>query len=150
MGDNKKERSKIFNKINRKLNIFRAKYRVAYKKRKFYKNVGIFCIRLIPSIILQKKALVNKIDEMCKIYDFDNSIYAGNYLGAWGEREIMKREWFGVPTPMQFEDMQINVPEFYGEYLTKLYGDYMTPPPKEKQITHHDYIYENLNEPYIK
>lgn len=27
----------------------------------------------------------------------------------------------------------------YDEHLTRLYGDYMTPPPKEKQASHHNY-----------
>ncbi len=141
---------KYYIRVLRKINLFRAKYGVSHKKRKFHKNLAIFCVRIIPSFILSKSKLISKINKLCSKNDFENSAYVGNFMGVWKDREIMKNEWFGVPTPMQFEDMQINVPEFYGEYLTKMYGDYMTPPPKEKQITHHDYIYENLNEPYIK
>ena len=32
-----------------------------------------------------------------------------------------------------------NTPDYYEEYLGNLYGDYMKLPPKEKQVSHHDF-----------
>ena len=37
----------------------------------------------------------------------------------------------------KFENYEFFIPEGYHEYLTGVYKDYMTPPPKEKQVTHH-------------
>lgn len=38
---------------------------------------------------------------------------------------------------MNFEGHKLRGPVGYDEILTKQYGDYMTPPPVEKQVTHH-------------
>lgn len=38
---------------------------------------------------------------------------------------------------LPFEDTKILVPIGYHEYLVQMYGDYMTPPPIEKQVSHH-------------
>ena len=35
----------------------------------------------------------------------------------------------------------------YDEYLTMVFGDYMTPPPADKQKPHHDVAYLDLNTP---
>ena len=35
-----------------------------------------------------------------------------------------------------FVDREFNIPKNYDAYLTRFYGDYMTPPSKEHQITH--------------
>lgn len=39
----------------------------------------------------------------------------------------------------KFEDVSFYITESYDELLSLCYGDYMTPPPKEKQITHHSF-----------
>ena len=38
---------------------------------------------------------------------------------------------------MPFEDMMLPVQEDYDAYLTQMFGDYMTPPPPEKQVGLH-------------
>jgi lipopolysaccharide cholinephosphotransferase len=35
----------------------------------------------------------------------------------------------------------------YDEYLTMVFGNYMTEPPKEEQVPHHDIAYLDLNSP---
>ena len=41
---------------------------------------------------------------------------------------------------LTFEGREFTVPYDYDAVLTKTYGDYMTPPPKEKQIPVHTYV----------
>lgn len=62
------------------------------------------------------------------------------------ERSLFKAEWFEKTIRVPFEDFDIPIPADYQEYLTTAYGDYMTPPPVEKQITHHSHYYLNLQE----
>ena len=50
-----------------------------------------------------------------------------NIWGAWGLREVMDAEWFGEGVRKPFGDMECLVPSEWDKYLTKLYGDYMTP-----------------------
>ena len=39
----------------------------------------------------------------------------------------------------KFETIELPGPKDYNFYLTQMYGDYMTLPPIEKQVTHHAY-----------
>lgn len=50
---------------------------------------------------------------------------------------IIKHEWISELTLHKFEDTEFYIPIGYDKLLTACYGDYMTPPPVEKQITHH-------------
>ena len=61
------------------------------------------------------------------------------YLGFFYGRKnaIIRKEWFGTPLYVPFENISFPVPEKYDLYLTKMFGDYMTPPPKSKQVPMH-------------
>lgn len=54
------------------------------------------------------------------------------------ERETYEKEWFTSWHYVPFEDTQIRICDHYDEYLTRLFGDYMTPPPPEKRTPHHN------------
>lgn len=60
--------------------------------------------------------------------------YSGSY-GYW--REKVKREWLIETIDFDFEGYRLPIPRFYNEYLTSIYGDYMTLPPKEKRNNRH-------------
>lgn len=57
------------------------------------------------------------------------------------EKQTMPKEFYGNPTPIVFENTTFNAPEKLNEYLTQLYGDYMTLPPMEKRKAHHEGYY---------
>ncbi len=50
---------------------------------------------------------------------------------------VYKKEWHESFIEVPFEDMTAKIPGGYDELLTNAYGDYMTPPPKEKQVPGH-------------
>lgn len=52
--------------------------------------------------------------------------------------KVFRTEWFENTIDVPFENTYIKVPSAYDEYLSLLYGDYMTPPPPEKRILAHD------------
>lgn len=62
------------------------------------------------------------------------------------ERSLFKSEWFKSSIRVPFEDFEIPIPIGFDEYLSTCYGDYMTPPPIEKQVSHHSHYYLNLKE----
>lgn len=62
------------------------------------------------------------------------------------EQSLFKAQWFEKTIRVPFEDFEISIPAGYHEYLTTAYGDYMTPPPVEKQISNHPHYYLNLKE----
>ena len=117
------------------------------KGRKLYKNAGVALFRIIPGN--PKKNLVRLV-EACKKYDYDECTYIANLLGAWGEKEIMPKEYLGKPTLYKFEDIEIFGVEKFDEYLTNVYGNWRQPPPPEKQISHHDFAYIDLEKSYLK
>ena len=55
------------------------------------------------------------------------------------EKEVFPVETFGKPVYVKFEDSEFPVPADYHYVLDKTYGDYMTPPPVEKQIAKHSF-----------
>lgn len=62
------------------------------------------------------------------------------------EHSLFMADWFKKSIRVPFEDFEISIPEGYHEYLSLCYGDYMTLPPIEKQISHHSHYYLNLKE----
>lgn len=44
---------------------------------------------------------------------------------------------YGKPKYLPFEDTKLPVPEFYDEYLTQFFGNYMQLPPVEKRVAPH-------------
>lgn len=62
------------------------------------------------------------------------------------EKEMFKKEWFHKYIYMEFENIKVRIPYMYDEYLTQLFGDYMTPPPEDKRISTHCHYYLNLRE----
>ena len=65
--------------------------------------------------------------------------WVSNLHSPWGEREIVPAACFADRKEYTFEGRTYFGPADYNTYLSTLYGDYMTPPPPEKQITHHSF-----------
>lgn len=60
------------------------------------------------------------------------------------EKEVCEPSWFEDGVEVPFEDYTIRVPKDYHAYLTHMYGDYMTPPPIAKQVSHHNLYFMDL------
>lgn len=61
------------------------------------------------------------------------------------EKEVFRKEWFEDYVEMPFESIMIRVPIGYHELLSQVFGDYMKLPPKDKQVSHHNCFYMNLD-----
>lgn len=74
-------------------------------------------------------------------YDVDKSEYIGvSTFPHYGYGECVKGSSFLKITKRPFEGILFSTPDNYDEYLSNLYGDYMKMQPKEKQVTHHDFV----------
>ncbi len=67
------------------------------------------------------------------------------YTGTSQEKDIFRSEWFEGSIPFPFEDTCIDAPLGFDKFLTAMFGDYMTPPPSEMQVSHHALFYYNLD-----
>lgn len=147
IGNSAEEAESNFKEINRLNTLTVLKVAGFRKGRKFYKNLGVALFRLVP---LNVNKMLKKIVKKCPTYSFDESLYCGNLVGNWGKREIVPRDVMGSPTLYEFENMRVYGAEKPDEYLTSLYGDWRKLPPKEKQITHHDFLMCDLSKSYLE
>lgn len=77
--------------------------------------------------------------EFLEKYDFDKSDYVGVLGTAYGERDATTRAVYDSTCRMPFEDIEVNVPVGYHEYLDNLYGkDWMQLPDESKRQSHHN------------
>ncbi len=140
---------------------------IAKKRRIYSKKVDLFYIsannhpfkvvrdllcrgELMKSFwLIFQKLLLNNIHPLLKKYIV---LHSGKREGEWlvaytgtsGEKDIFRSEWFDGAISYQFEDTYINVPSGYDNFLTAMFGDYMTLPPIEEQKSHHALFYYNL------
>lgn len=78
---------------------------------------------------------------LLRAHEFGDAGMVGYTWSAWNlPRLIFPKEWFSDYVLMPFEDTQIRMPVGYHKYLTQQFGDYMTVPPPDQQITHRGFI----------
>ncbi len=67
------------------------------------------------------------------------------YGGSYGyEKSNFPKEWFADGVNVPFEDFSVCLPLQYDLYLKRVFGDYMTPPPIEKRVSHHYHYFIDL------
>lgn len=71
-------------------------------------------------------------------YDFDESKYVGVLGTDYGERDCTLRDVYQTTLRMNFEDIMVNVPGGYQEYLTNLYGNWNQLPDESKRKPHNN------------
>ena len=77
--------------------------------------------------------------EFLEKYDFDKSDYVGVLATAYQERDCTTRKVYDATIRMPFEDIEVNVPVGYKEYLDNLYGkDWMELPEESKRVSSHN------------
>ena len=110
-------------------------------------------LRGIFNIILKifgRKRILKYTTKRCFKYDTNNCEYWCSIAdGDSYEQNKMKRNIYGKPKYIDFEDTKLPVPEKTDEYLKSIYGDYMKIPSKEQiKAREHTPCYLNLNLPY--
>lgn len=104
--------------------------------RTLVKFIAIPVARCICSVVNLNEIVTKRAMK----YDVDQSKYIGvSSFPHYGYRECVKGSSFLKITKRPFEGILFNTPDNYDEYLSNLYGDYMKLPPKEKQVTHHNF-----------
>lgn len=119
------------------------------KRRSLKKNLAVLFGRVVSPLFVKKAKLEKKIDEICRRYDFDESAYVSNLIGGSGHKGIVLREYFGKPTLITFEGIEVYGLENPDAYLTAMYGAYMELPPEEKRVSLHDSEEVDLSKSYL-
>lgn len=73
-------------------------------------------------------------------YKYGMTKNVGITVIVWNRHfEQSSAESFAERMRFKFEDGEFWGPKGYDEYLTKTYGDYMTPPPDKNRVSHHSF-----------
>ncbi len=79
---------------------------------------------------------IRKLDKLSKKYDYETATYVGVLEGRAGYKEAMLKENLEPAILVDFWGKKFYAMANYHEYLTNLYGDYMTPP--ENPVSRHE------------
>lgn len=116
-----------------------AKYYLCYQLsiRTFESASIIKKMMMLLSMPMRIRCIRHWIIGQIEKYNDDSEYYGSFYFRTRFVTAFTKKEVFGKPLLKQFENLLLPVPEKYDEYLTQMFGDYMTPPPVEKQVGLH-------------
>lgn len=111
------------------------------------KNLQSIIIHLIARLSFKSsQQFLIECDSIAQKYGYDTSPYLGQYFSVYSHyKEMYPRDVFDETEIIDFEGIEVRCIKQRDKYLTIMYGDYMTPPPPEKRVTHHFIYYINLD-----
>ena len=116
-----------------KLDVITTVRREGLKGRDFKTRVVYFLTRWIPV-----KCFFRWETKLMTRFENTDAKYYLNYGSRYSlVKETIAINEFEPYAQMEFEGKMYNVPNNWDLYLSRIYGDYMTLPPKEKRITHY-------------
>lgn len=80
-------------------------------------------------------AVAKELDEFAASNPIEEEKPLGQVIWGYGPRETMPYKLLEV-CDLPFEGGMFHAPRIYDEYLTAIFGDYMTPPPANERIAH--------------
>lgn len=84
------------------------------------------------------KELKEKYEAISKRYNKKQTEYVVAVGGSYGyKKEVIRFTWISQIEELEFEGHLFKAPKGYKDYLTNLYGDYMTPPSIDKRSNRH-------------
>ena len=136
---------KHYKKTNMSIGFYRyllsLKNAATKKKRVLWKKIVIALGQFLLKPI-SRTYILDKISTLSQQYltdHDDNFNLADISVYTYGKRELFPLSDFASTVELDFEDLKLSAPVGYDHVLSSMYGDYMKLPPKEKQISHHDY-----------
>ena len=115
-----------------------------FRRRPWRRQLALWLglpLRLIPSFVrkaLARRAL-RRLDGAVSSLGFDAAPFAGVVVWGYGLGEVIPQIGFASGEPVPFEDGVFFAMKGWRKYLTGLYGDYLTLPPPEKRVAHHEF-----------
>lgn len=128
--------SKSFN-LNRLIRL--SKLRPLSLVKKWWKKPIIALLKFLFLPVSSHKLNIAAVEKAIKHVN-STSQYVGLVTDfVFGYQEIQERRIWTEFAPIEFEKHEFMAVKDYDAYLTRVYGDYMTLPPKEQQIPKHDF-----------
>ncbi len=105
-------------------------------------------LTLIPSKKLRYKIWKKAEAEMTKYTKEESDGITELCSGPYYMKKKYPISSFEDALWLPFEETELPIPIGYDDYLKTAFGDYMTPPPVEKQVAHHDAVLLDLEKSY--
>ena len=105
-------------------------------------------LTLIPSKKLRYKIWKKAEAEMTKYTKEESDGITELCSGPYYMKKKYPISSFEDALWLPFEETELPIPVGYDAYLKTAFGDYMTPPPVEKQVAHHDAVLIDLEKSY--
>ena len=96
----------------------------------------LFWLLLRP---VSPRFFANQIEKQIQKYRVENGEYIAFIPSKAKEKEIFPRDMFDELIETPFEHLVLPAPKHFDTVLKQFYDDYMTVPPKEKQIYSHEF-----------
>lgn len=96
----------------------------------------LFWLLLRP---ISPRFFANQIEKQIQKYRVENGKYIAFIPSKAKEKEIFPRDMFDELIETPFEHLVLPAPKHFDAVLKQFYDDYMTVPPKEKQIYIHEF-----------
>jgi len=109
-----------------KIVIAKSLFKRGYRTDSLLKKVVMVVSHLFPQKLFAKFVCMKEKTDTQYVHTFFGA--ASRY-----EKNIYPRSWLTESIMMKLGDNEYSVPAHYDELLTKLYGDYMTPPTEEQK-----------------
>ena len=105
-------------------------------------------LALVPSKKLRYKIWKKAEAEMTKYTKEESEGITELCSGPYYMKKKYPISSFEAALWLPFEETELPIPIGYDAYLKTAFGDYMTPPPVEKQVGHHDAVLVDLEKSY--
>lgn len=128
----------LFSRMRFLYNILILKRLTTNRKRSFLKNATIKLSQIILAPVSSDRIL-DKMDAIARKAGRQTTDKMACLVWGYGKKEIIPAGVHQKHCMIPFEDRTYMAIADYNTYLTNLYGDYMKLPPKDKQISHHDF-----------
>ena len=110
-----------------------------FRKETFLKDLGLNTVGCLFWLFNPFHVRQRIVDKYVSHLSLDEAKMAGTFFEFNIKIAAMNTAIFLDSIDVDFEDIKVKIPKLYDEYLTNMYGDYMTPPPLDKQVGgHHD------------
>lgn len=115
-------------------------------KRKNYPSIAlvVFDTVVMKPCSYISKLFLNWYDKKLSTAPRTSKYWRYDVVEVWSKK-IYDVDWFAEGVQMPFEDFLVYMPKDYDAFLSMQYGDYMTPPPVEKQVSNHNHCLVDYN-----
>lgn len=95
---------------------------------------------MLRAFHISAASLYKRLEKEETRYNNQDTEYMNTFRVTMSDRSYISKEEMYPLITMPFEDTVVYMPHAYDKYLTRLFGDYMQMPPKEKRVNHCPYI----------